>query len=136
MKTPPSVGHWLTEFAACVQNRDLNRGRKLFSPDVRAFGTRAEDARGLDDLLQRQWSRVWFDTRGFRFIEDTVQALAAADNSLVCVLARWESTGVDAAGRTFARRGRCTVCLRRADDHPAGYIAEHTHFSKIPPDEL
>lgn len=136
MKTLPSVTHWLDQFAACVRNRDLEGGRELFAPDVRAFGTRAQEAHGLADLVQRQWSRVWLDTHGFRFLTETVEELASDDGSLVCVLARWDSEGWDGTGRTFARHGRCTILLRRKESSPRGYVAVHTHFSKTPPDEL
>ncbi|HEX5219868.1 MAG TPA: nuclear transport factor 2 family protein [Verrucomicrobiae bacterium] len=136
MNAAPSVFGWLEEFAACVRNRDLERGRQLFDPGVRSFGTRAEDARDLSDLLTRQWTRVWFNTRGFRFLEETIEELASEDGSQVCVLALWESEGLTAEGRPFRRRGRCTVVLRRRDADATGYVAVHTHFSKTPADEL
>jgi ketosteroid isomerase-like protein len=136
MKTLSSVSHWLDQFAVCVRNRNLDGGRELFAPDVRAFGTRAEEACGLSDLVQRQWSRVWFNTRGFRFIEESVQEMAADDGSLVCVLALWDSEGLDASRQGFVRRGRCTIVLRRDESSPAGLVAIHTHFSKTPADEL
>lgn len=130
------VTHWLDQFATCVRNRDLHGGRALFAPEIAAFGTRAETAHGLADLIERQWSRVWFDTRGFRFLADSIRKFAAEDDSQICLLALWESEGADTNGVTFARRGRCTVVLRRERSHPMGYVAVHTHFSKTPPDEL
>jgi hypothetical protein len=136
MKTVPSVSQWLDHFAACVRNRDLDGGRELFAPDVHAFGTRAEQANDLAELVERQWSRVWFNTRGFRFLEESVQELAAEDSSLVGILALWDSEGLDAGGRSFIRRGRCTILLRREESSPLGYVAVHTHFSKTPRDEL
>jgi ketosteroid isomerase-like protein len=136
MKTVHSVSQWLDHFAACVRNRDLAGGKELFAPDVRAFGTRAEQADDLADLVERQWSRVWFNTRGFRFLEESVQELTADDGSLVCILALWDSEGLDAGKQTFARRGRCTIVLRREESSPAGYVAIHTHFSKTPTDQL
>jgi ketosteroid isomerase-like protein len=137
MKTscPVSAG-WLDQFAACVRNRDLHGGRALFAPDVRAFGTRAEQAEGLADLVQRQWARVWFNTQGFCFLDESVEELASDDGGLICVLALWKSEGLDAGGQAFARRGRCTIVLRRAESSLLGYVAVHTHFSKTPPDEL
>jgi len=136
MNTLPSITHWLDEFADCVRRRDLQRGRGLFAPEVRSFGTRAEQAHDLAELVERQWSKVWFNTRGFRFLADSVQELAAADGSLVCVLALWDSEGLDSSDRSFSRRGRCTIALRREESSPLGYVAVHTHFSKTPPDEL
>lgn len=136
MNAAPPVTDWLEEFAACVRNRDLQRGRKLFDLRVRSFGTRAEDVQDLGDLVQRQWSRVWFNTRGFRFLEETVEEIPSDSGSQVCVLALWESEGLGADGKTFVRRGRSTVVLRRADCDGMGYLAVHTHFSKTPSDEL
>jgi hypothetical protein len=121
MNALPSITDWLDQFAACVRNRDLERGRELFDPAVHSFGTRTETAHDLAKLVDRQWSRVWFNTRGFRFLEETVQEIAATDDSLVCVLALWVSEGVNAAGKTFVRRGRCTVLLRRETTSPHGY---------------
>jgi len=136
MKTLPPINQWLDQFAACVRNRDLPGGRALFAPEVHGFGTRTEEARNLAELVQHQWSRVWFHTRGFRFLKDSVVEFAAADGSLLGVLALWDSEGLDAAGNVFPRRGRCTVLLRPDAASPAGYVALHTHFSKTPPDEL
>jgi len=136
MNTLPSITTWLDEFADCVRSRDLQRGRSLFAPRVRAFGTRAEQAHDLADLVARQWSRVWFNTRGFRFLEESVHELVADDGSLVCVLALWSSEGLDAKGESFSRCGRSTIVLRREESSPLGYLAVHTHFSKTPADEL
>ena len=127
---------WLDQFAACVRNRDVQHGQGLFDPAVCSFGTRAEKANDLTDLVNRQWSKVWFSTRGFRFLEDTVVEYAAEDGSMVCVIALWDSEGLESTGKAFIRRGRCTVLLRREESSPAGYVAVHTHFSKTPPDEL
>lgn len=136
MNTLPSTTGWLDEFADCVRRRDPQRGRSLFAPDIRAFGTRAEQVNDLAELVEHQWSKVWFNTRGFRFFPKSVQELTAADDSLVCVLALWDSEGLDGSGRSFTRRGRCTIALRREKSSPLGYVAIHTHFSKTPPDEL
>lgn len=136
MNTLPCITTWLDQFAACVRNRDLAQGRQLFAPEVRAFGTRAERVGDLSELVERQWRRVWFNTRGFRFLEESIEELPADDGSLVCVLALWESEGVNAGHRNFRRQGRCTILLRREETSPVGYMAVHTHFSKTPPDEL
>lgn len=136
MKTLSSVAHWLDQFAACVRNRDLEKGRELFDESVRGFGTRAEQAHDLPDLVKHQWSKVWFNTRGFRFLEGTVHELASDDGSLICVMALWASEGLDSEDLPFPRAGRCTLLLRPDESRSAGYVAVHTHFSKTPPDEL
>jgi ketosteroid isomerase-like protein len=127
---------WLEEFATCVRNRDIAAGRELFATEVRSFGSRVEQVENVEELVKRQWSRVWFDTRGFRFHEETVREVRSRDGDLVCVFAVWSSEGVGEGGRSFLRRGRCTIVLRREAAHPVGYVAVHTHFSKTPPDEL
>ena len=58
MATEAEVRDWLTEFAACVRTEDYERGRKLFAPGVYAFGTVAEAASGLDQLVANQWQSL------------------------------------------------------------------------------
>jgi len=136
MKSRPTTAAWLDEFAACVRNRNPARGRELFAPHVRAYGTRAASVDNLTELVERQWSRVWFNTRYFHFLPESIEELPADDGSQVCVIALWESEGLTADGHSFSRGGRCTLVLQRADDAPLGYLAVHSHFSKTPPDEL
>jgi len=135
--TPPTpIAVWLDRFARCVRERDVEGARPLFAPDVHGFGTVAERTAGLDDLVTRQWSEVWPHTRGFRFVDDPVVLETSADGSLVCVLACWQSEGLDGDGRAFVRTGRSTTVLRRAPAAPAGYLAVHTHYSKSPDGSL
>lgn len=136
MTTPSPITKWLDQFAACVRNRQIEQGRELFDPGVCAFGTRAEETRNLTELVERQWTRVWLHTHGFRFLNETVEAIASDDDSMICVLALWDSQGEASDGRTFTRRGRCSILLRHQATSPLGLVAVHTHFSKTPLDEL
>jgi ketosteroid isomerase-like protein len=129
MERALTVVVWLDAFARCVREGDMTAARALFDPSVHAFGTRAELLDGIDDLLARQWHPVWPHTRGFRFLDAPLVTEAADDGSLVCVLTLWASEGVGPDGRTFARRGRCTIVLRATPD---GWLAVHTHFSRTP----
>ena len=132
MTTRATITEWLERFARCVRERDFAGARVLFAPEARAFGTCVEYAEGREDLIARQWSETWPHTRGFRFLDAPVILEPAEDDSLVCVLALWESEGLDANGRTFARRGRSTTILRRTASAPERYVAVHTHYSKTP----
>ena len=132
----PHIRAWLDDFSACVRNRDLETGRTLFARDVRSFGTVAEGVHGLDRLMDRQWRHVWFNTRDFRFLMETMEAHCSDDGTQVCVSGLWDSQGVTPEGGSFPRRGRCTILLRREPTAPHGYHATHTHFSKTPEGSL
>jgi hypothetical protein len=132
----PLIHDWLERFAACVRQRDLEAGMALFDPVVHAFGTRMEHVHDLQALVEQQWRPVWFNTRDFRFIRESLQAVYSADRSQVCVLGLWDSQGVAAGGGCFLRRGRCTIVLRKSGAVPNGYKAGHTHFSKMPEGSL
>lgn len=128
MSVPSDVAAWLERFAACVRARDFAAAEALVAPDVQAFGTRAEHADGRAELRARQWAAVWPRTDGFRFHERPRVIHLAGDGSLACVAATWESEGIE-GDRRVARRGRCTIVLRRERD---GWRAVHTHFSRSP----
>jgi len=123
---------WFDDFAACVRDRDLTSGRRLFDPECSSFGTRAEHLTDLDDLETRQWRPTWTTTRGFSAVPGTLTVEAAADATLVMLTALWTSDGVRPDGSTFDRRGRCTIVLRRDEGSAHGLLAVHTHFSLNP----
>ncbi len=133
MERALTVAAWLEAFAHCVREGDVTAARALFDPSVHAFGTRGEWLDGIDALLAQQWQPVWPQTRGFHFLDAPLVTETAADASIVCILALWASEGVAPGGRTFARRGRCTIVLRATRD---GYRAVHTHFSRTPDGSL
>lgn len=119
------VSAWLDAFATCVRDRDLDRGRTLFSPDAVGFGTVARRYEGIDELVGEQWSEVWSRTEEFTF--DAVDH-RWLDGSLCAVAATWHSVGTDGDGRR-RRTGRATLVLHRTDD---GLRATHSHFSITP----
>ena len=95
------------------------------------FGTATARVEGLDDLIERQWRRVWPETDGFRFDLSAFQYQVSRDGCLAAIMAPWSSTGYDRDGSTFVRPGRATVVLTRAS---AGdpRKAVHTHLSLNP----
>jgi ketosteroid isomerase-like protein len=118
------VRGWLTAMEECVRERNFERARTLFSPDVFAFGSLTPAAEGLDNLERDQWREVWNHTSGFRFELDLARSMALGQGA--CVAAPWRSLGVRTDGSTFERRGRATLVLQRVAGR---LVAVHSHFS-------
>ena len=118
---------WLAEWQECVRAVDYQAGRALCTPDLLAFGTRAVVARGLDEVVERQWREVWPRIRDFTVhLEDAIGGVAGATG---WVAAPWDSIGERSDGSTFLRPGRLTVIFERRDGR---WLATHTHFSLVP----
>lgn len=124
---PDEIESWLHQFAQAVRERDFERGKTLFSPQVVAFGTVAHRANSLDELFEQQWSHIWPNTSGFDF--DYASALAVSSGEQTSVVAQWQSQGYDATGQSVVRRGRVTLVLIKVNGH---WQAIHTHFSLQP----
>lgn len=125
---------WAQSFARCVRERDFEAGRSLFLSDVHSYGTRTCEARGLEQLHVQQWAPTWVRTEGFDYIDGSLAVQCSEDGSMLVVLGRWQSRGVDDAGQwgrqiPYARSGRCTFVLLR---QTAGLRCSHTHFSMDP----
>ena len=118
---------WMDEFAACVRDRDYERGRRMFAKDAVGFGTVAELEVGLENLMQNQWHRVWGNTRGF--VYDLETAEHGGEEPVYWCAAKWSSFGKDATGREVERKGRCTIILHRRDGK---LLAVHSHYSFTP----
>lgn len=125
--SPHPTISWLKDFAAAVRERDLDRGRAMFSRDAFGFGTVAERAEGLDTLVNTQWRRVWLATHGFDFDYKTIKY--GGEEPIYWVAAQWSSFGRDDAGIEVERRGRSTFALQRINDK---LLAVHSHFSFVP----
>jgi ketosteroid isomerase-like protein len=126
-----SVREWMAAWGGEVAAADLDAARARFADDVIAFGTRAEVARGLDELHAAQWSKVWPAIQDFAFDLDDLVVVASPDGCQAVAVCAWTSTGIDTAGRRFPRPGRATVVLRR-DHASAPWLGVHTHFSLVP----
>lgn len=129
---PPPLIDWLHAFAEAVRCIDYERGRALFEPDAVGFGTRVDEADGLDPLIVMQWRVIWSRTEGFQFVENSIRGGISSDSRLAWILSLWESRerAVDAAPGAV-RRGRATLLLRRSDSS-GSWRAFHSHFSRLP----
>ena len=116
---------WLTGFEVAVRACDFEAARGLFAPDAVAFGTRAEEARGLDRIVVEQWRHVWPHIREFRLCDPLVRVKGDA----AWVATMWETRRPD--GSEGVRRGRGTFVLERCDGR---WLAVHSHFSVVPED--
>lgn len=123
-----SIADWLAEWGGCIASLDFARARNLFDPDVVGFGTFSDLLVGLDDLEARQWRAVWPAIADFRFDVDGLWTEVSPDRRLAHLAAGWTSTGRCEDATPFARPGRCTVTLRRADP-TSPWFGTHTHFS-------
>lgn len=95
MKTAPTPKTealaWLREFGRCLRNRTYDAARPLFHEEVYSFGTVADEARGLDKLVSRQWHEVWDVTQHLEC--DYWSARNWEQDSLVVVAAPRSSMG-------------------------------------------
>jgi ketosteroid isomerase-like protein len=123
-----AVKAWFRELAEHVQAVDFAAARHLFAEDFVAFGTFTDFMIGREIAEANQWRNVWPTIDGFTWRLDTVKALVSPDRQFAVGLAVWDSTGYQADGKTFDRRGRATVTFTRAK---AGdpWVATHTHMS-------
>jgi len=117
---------WLAALQRCVRAVDYEAARVLVDPDVLAFGTYASIVAGRPALQREQWERVWPAIREFTFRLDEVRCIG--NDALLCVIAPWDSLGVNHDGTTFPRTGRATLLLVRRER----WVAVHSHFSLAP----
>ena len=123
-----SIAGWLARWGGCIATLDFAGARTLFDPGVVGFGTFSDLLVGIDDLESRQWRAVWPVISDFRFDLDGLWTEVSPDRRLGHLAAGWTSTGAHENGMPFARPGRCTVTLRRAD-LASPWLGAHTHFS-------
>jgi ketosteroid isomerase-like protein len=107
---------------------DYEGARRIFDPDMVAFGTFTDFMLGRDNVERQQWRNVWGTIADFRYDLDSVAAFVSADRLQAVGLGIWQSTGFGPDGTPFERPGRTTVVLRRPSTS-ATYIAVHTHMS-------
>lgn len=137
MVTEAEVRNWLAEFAECVRTEDYERGRELFAPEVHSFGTVAEAASGLDQLVATQWRQVWGRTRDFTIdLDSAVIGTHDGHDAFSYALISWHSIKVEPDGGDPERQGRATLIFCAAPNSEHGIRACHSHFSKTPPGGL
>lgn len=121
------VAAWLDEFARCVRNRDIARGREMFDPECFAFGTRNACLDGLDALVSAQWEPTWLATNGFHFADGSIRMAISDDLTQASVGALWSSYPDEALERPV-RTGRATFVLRNQER----WRCIHSHLSYTP----
>jgi len=118
---------WLKDFSAAVRDRDYDRGRQLFAPNVFAFGTYSSALEGLEALEVDQWHHIWSKTRNFIFhVEDMT---SGGNDSLIWIAVLWQSQGQASDGGWFDRHGRASFVLEYREDN---WLAIHSHHSLNP----
>ncbi len=142
MKCKPSVNSvtvkrevwdWLNDFSHGVQTRNFRAAKRLFLADAMGFGTVAKVAHTLDELSEKQWSKVWPRTSGFRFRRKDSRIELSPDGLLAVVMVCWVACNQPEPikpGR-FDRRGRATLMLRR-ESMDEVWLGVFTHFSFDP----
>ena len=119
---------WLEGFQLAVNLKDYELGCRLFSPRVYSFGTVAPIAKGLEELVKRQWEKRWPNIVEFSFDID-VSKMIVSPPHVICVTT-WASQNVDKTELS----GRATLVLQgqRMDDGPVELRCVHSHFSISP----
>lgn len=125
-ETRAALCAWLETFSGYVRDVDYAPARKLFHPEVLAFGTYRNVIPGLDAWITSQWHNVWPRTSDFRFDLAGTQILAAADGSMAVAIAPWTSTGYHPDGSSFDRPGRATMVFEKTPDC---WLCVHSHMS-------
>jgi ketosteroid isomerase-like protein len=126
-----SIRGWLDAWGDLVASSDIDAARALFADDVIGYGTRANEAIGLDRLVSDQWSKVWPAISGFRFDVEGAVVWVSPDRRLAVIAATWTSQGRRPDALVGQRDGRATVVLRR-DGVAERWTGVHTHFSLVP----
>ena len=124
---------WLARWENLVNAGDIEAARPFFAEDVVAFGSLTAAMRGLDDLVERQWSQIWPTIRDFALDRDALSIRTGGNGSFVVIAGSYRSQGKDGAGGWYDRAGRATLVLERRE---AGYVCVHSHFSMnlgVPP---
>jgi ketosteroid isomerase-like protein len=124
---PDFLEKWLKDFSEAVRKRDFASGENLFEDGTVSFGTVCFRAENLDELVARQWRRVWPRTADFDFDYASARAIVTGDSATV--VTGWRSSGFDHDGNSVERSGRATIVLQKS---AAGWKAIHTHFSISP----
>ncbi len=117
---------WFDTFAGYVREVDYASARRLFHPDIVAFGTHRDVIPGLESWISMQWDNVWPKTSDFRFDLDAARVLVSAEADMATVITPWTSTGYHADGSRFDRPGRATMVFNKID---GDWLCTHSHMS-------
>lgn len=125
------IKQWLMTFAHCVRNLDFESGRAMFYKDAYCFGSNADILTGVDDLIERQWKKIWPNISGFQFLTDHLHCELNHEGNFACVIVPWISTGYFENGTPYHRPGRVSIFLIH-DKNTKSWLAKHTHYSLYP----
>ncbi len=124
---------WLATWSGYVAAVDFESASALFDPAVIGYGTKANEVRGLADLIEQQWSQVWPNIDEFAFDHVGADVWVSPDGLQGVIGSAWGSLGRRADGSTFPRGGRATIVLGR-ENSEAPWLGLHTHLSLEPLD--
>lgn len=123
------VLNWISEWETLINEVNYEKARPLFSDNVVAFGTVAGYMKGLKNLEDRQWRKVWPTIKNFEFDRSSMTILGDSNSSLKIVLMLWRSLGKTGDGGWYERRGRVTLALKQKVKKME---CVHSHFSMEP----
>ena len=116
---------WMERFQASVRERDFETGLTLYSEKATMFGTRVSASTELNDYSQRQWRKIWTNSKDFRF--EQITQMQSSGEFAFCSATWSNRTLVD--GQLVERTGRATFVFQTL----RGEIkAIHSHFSETP----
>lgn len=119
---------WFDMWGKFVANIDFESARSMFDENVIGFGTWMNTVEGRENLLEKQWKKIWPTISDFHFLTDTLQVQVSPDRLFAIAILVWRSTGFHENGEPYDRPGRATVSLRRNSiDSP--WKGTHTHLS-------
>ena len=119
---------WFLEWEKFVQNKQYLLASQLFESDVLSFGTWMDIVKGLDNLEEKQWKKIWPTISNFTFLTETLIIQLSPDRLMANCVLIWDSLGYDEFGKQFKRPGRASITLKR-DDINMSWRAIHTHLS-------
>ncbi len=123
-----SIKLWFKAWESYVVENDFSSAKKLFDKNVVSFGTWMDIVKGLDNLEEKQWKKIWATISNFTFLTETLIIQLSPDKLMANCVLIWDSLGYDEFGKQFKRPGRASITLKR-DDVNISWIAIHTHLS-------
>ena len=118
----------LNTIETSVHAVDYDNVRDLIPDDGVYFGSVAVQAKGYEELKQKQFTRVWPNVGEFSITRDSIDIHLAGDTAWATCL--FESTAKNATNdKSGARKGRMTFIFERRD---VGWVIIHSHDSLYP----
>lgn len=130
-KVHEEIAAWYAELGDCVDKVDYGRAKNLYRPDVVNFSTVSTMLRGVEELREKQWRRVWPTIENYRHKTETLISEVSDDGTMAWGMLVWESKGIHQDGSRFDRPGRATTTFVR-DPKTGKLLGTHIHFSLFP----